>query len=107
MEKCGLHDLPSLKGNPPSHHDEKNRGKGNNAQAPHLKKNDSDHLPEKREALADVDSDQSSHADRRGGGEEGVNEGDRVPGSGKGQPQKKCAQEDIARKTQDEDALWR
>jgi hypothetical protein len=66
MKESRLHDLPSLEGNPPSHHDEEDRGKGDDPQAAHLKKDDGDHLADEGEALPDVDGGQPGHA--HGGG---------------------------------------
>ena len=107
MQEGRLHNLPSLEGNPPSHHDEKDRGKSDDPQAAHLKKKDGDHLSEKRETLSNVDRGQPGYANGGSGCEKGVDERNGVLCRRKGQPQEQSAQEDIARKTQDENALGR
>src|SRR5512141_196325 len=51
VEKSGLDDLPSPEGNPPSHEDEENGGKSDDAQPADLEKEDRDDLSGDRKVL--------------------------------------------------------
>ena len=74
VEKGGLDDLPSPEGDPPPHQPEDDDGKGDDPEPPDLEEEQRHDLTGEGEILPDVDDGKARHADRRGGGEEGIHE---------------------------------
>ena len=75
MKEGGLHKLPSFEGNAPPHQAEKNNGKGDDPQAPNLKKEHCHDLAGERKVFADVEYGETSDANRRGRSKQGIHKG--------------------------------
>ncbi len=87
VEKGGLDDLPSLEGDPPPHQPEQDDGEGDDPEPPDLEQDQGYDLTGQGEILPDIDDGQTRHADRRRGGEEGVDETQMPPARRKGHPE--------------------
>ncbi len=103
VEKGGLDDLPSLEGDPPPHQAEEDDGEGDDPQPPDLEEDKRHDLTGEGEVLPDIDDGQARHADRRGGGEEGVHKAQVTPARRKGHPEQDGPDQDQQGKAEDED----
>jgi hypothetical protein len=107
MKERRLHNLPSFERNPPTHEDKKNGGKSNDPDPPDLEKNQGEHLAGERKILPDIQHIQPRHANRRGCGEKGIDEGKGVFGCGPWMAEKDRPRENRGCKSKDEDSFWR
>ena len=103
MEKGGLDDLPPLEGDPPPHQAEEDDGEGDDPQAPDLEEDERHELAGERQILSDIDDGKARHADRGGGGEEGVHKAQVAPTRSKGKPEEERPDQDRQGETEDED----
>ncbi len=103
MEKGGLDDLPPLEGDPPPHQTEEDDGEGDDPEPPDLEEDQGHDLSGEGEVLPDIDDGQARHADRRGGGEEGIHETQVPPARREGHPEQDGPDQDQQGKAEDKD----
>ena len=93
VHESGLSDFAPLEGNSAAHQSKQNDGKSDNAQAAHLKKNQSNQLADEGKVFADINGGKACDADGRRGSKKRVGEAQALPAGGTRKPQRQRAQQ--------------